>query len=92
MASASAAHAPATNGNASKHDGENGGGAHHPHVDDASLRFASLAIHGGQRPDPVTGAIMPPISVSSTYVQVCIPRAQKMAAFCAVGWNTADLL
>lgn len=29
----------------------------------------TLAIHGGQRPDPVTGAVMPPISVSSTYAQ-----------------------
>ena len=31
--------------------------------------FATRAIHAGQAPDPVTGAIMPPISVSSTYVQ-----------------------
>lgn len=34
-----------------------------------NLRLESLAIHGGQSPDPATGAIMPPISVSSTYVQ-----------------------
>ncbi|MBV8144575.1 MAG: PLP-dependent transferase [Gammaproteobacteria bacterium] len=26
-------------------------------------------IHGGQRPDPLTGAIMPPIYATSTYVQ-----------------------
>jgi cystathionine gamma-lyase len=32
-------------------------------------RFATRAIHAGQSPEPVTGAIMPPISVSSTYVQ-----------------------
>ena len=31
--------------------------------------FATRAIHAGQAPDPTTGAIMPPISVSSTYVQ-----------------------
>jgi cystathionine beta-lyase/cystathionine gamma-synthase len=31
--------------------------------------FATRAIHAGQSPDPVTGAIMTPISVSSTYVQ-----------------------
>jgi cystathionine beta-lyase/cystathionine gamma-synthase len=31
--------------------------------------FATRAIHAGQTPDPTTGAIMPPISVSSTYVQ-----------------------
>ncbi|MGI9481799.1 MAG: trans-sulfuration enzyme family protein [Hyphomicrobiales bacterium] len=32
-------------------------------------RFATRAIHAGQRPDPVTGAIMTPIYASSTYVQ-----------------------
>lgn len=26
-------------------------------------------IHGGQAPDPTTGAVMPPVSLSSTYVQ-----------------------
>lgn len=31
--------------------------------------LATRAIHGGQQPDPVTGAVMPPISQSSTYVQ-----------------------
>jgi len=31
--------------------------------------FATRTIHAGQAPDPVTGAIMPPISQSSTYVQ-----------------------
>ena len=31
--------------------------------------FATKAIHAGQKPDPTTGAIMTPISVSSTYVQ-----------------------
>jgi len=33
------------------------------------LRFASKAIHAGQSPDPTTGAVMPPISQSSTYAQ-----------------------
>ncbi len=32
-------------------------------------RFATRAIHGGQSPDPGTGAIMPPIYATSTYVQ-----------------------
>jgi cystathionine gamma-lyase len=32
-------------------------------------RFATRAIHAGQRPDPSTGAIMPPIYATSTYVQ-----------------------
>ena len=32
-------------------------------------QFATRVIHGGQRPDPTTGAIMPPIYATSTYVQ-----------------------
>jgi len=32
-------------------------------------RFATRAIHAGQSPDPTTGAIMPPIYATSTYVQ-----------------------
>jgi cystathionine gamma-synthase len=31
--------------------------------------FETLAIHAGQPPDPATGAIMPPIYQTSTYVQ-----------------------
>jgi cystathionine gamma-lyase len=34
-----------------------------------SLGFGTRVIHGGQRPDPLTGAIMPPIYATSTYVQ-----------------------
>lgn len=33
------------------------------------LSFESLVIHGGQAPEPATGAIMPPIFATSTYVQ-----------------------
>jgi len=33
------------------------------------MGFATDAIHGGQTPDPSTGAIMPPIYQTSTYVQ-----------------------
>lgn len=36
---------------------------------EAEMRLASLVIHGGQKPDPTTGAIIPPISLASTYVQ-----------------------
>ncbi len=35
----------------------------------ADLRFDTLAIHGGQHPDPLTGAVMPPIYATSTYRQ-----------------------
>ena len=34
-----------------------------------SLRFATRCIHGGQAPDPSTGAVMPPIYTTSTYAQ-----------------------
>jgi cystathionine gamma-lyase len=33
------------------------------------LGFATRVIHGGQQPDPLTGAVMPPIYATSTYVQ-----------------------
>ncbi|MFT4605896.1 MAG: cystathionine gamma-lyase [Rhodothermales bacterium] len=32
-------------------------------------RFGTLAVHAGQRPDPTTGAVMPPIYQTSTYAQ-----------------------
>jgi len=34
-----------------------------------NLSLATLAIHGGQSPDPSTGAVMPPIYATSTYAQ-----------------------
>ena len=34
------------------------------------LALASLCIHGGQRPDAASGAVMPPVSLASTYAQV----------------------
>jgi cystathionine gamma-lyase len=44
----------------------------HP-VDDGSAsrrhRIGTIAIHGGQSPDPSTGAVMPPIYATSTYAQ-----------------------
>ena len=33
------------------------------------FRFATLAVHAGQEPDPATGAIMTPVYLTSTYVQ-----------------------
>ncbi|MDT8340211.1 MAG: cystathionine gamma-synthase [Longimicrobiales bacterium] len=35
-------------------------------------RFGTLAVHAGQAPEPVTGAIMPPIFQTSTFVQPAI--------------------
>jgi cystathionine gamma-lyase len=34
------------------------------------MKLATVAIHGAQKPDPVTGAVMPPIYQTSTYAQV----------------------
>jgi len=34
-----------------------------------ALDFATRVIHGGQRPDPLTGAVMTPIYATSTYAQ-----------------------
>jgi hypothetical protein len=36
---------------------------------DKKQKFATRVIHAGQSPDPSTGAIMPPIYATSTYVQ-----------------------
>jgi cystathionine gamma-lyase len=36
---------------------------------DRSLQFATRCIHGGQQPDPTTGAVMTPIYATSTYAQ-----------------------
>jgi cystathionine gamma-lyase len=37
--------------------------------DDPTLGFGTRAIHAGQKPDPVTGAVMTPIYYTSTYAQ-----------------------
>ena len=39
---------------------------------DSTYRFGTLAIHAGQSPEATTGAIMPPIFQTSTYVQPAI--------------------
>ena len=38
-------------------------------TDDTKHGFGTRVIHGGQKPDPLTGAVMPPIYATSTYVQ-----------------------
>ena len=38
-------------------------------ADKNKQHFATRAIHGGQHPDPLTGAVMTPIYATSTYVQ-----------------------
>jgi cystathionine gamma-lyase len=39
------------------------------HPDDTKRRLATRVIHGGQSPDPATGAVMPPIYATSTFAQ-----------------------
>jgi cystathionine gamma-lyase len=34
-----------------------------------SSGFGTRAIHAGQAPDPTTGAVIPPLSLSTTYKQ-----------------------
>lgn len=38
-------------------------------ADQSKMKFATRTIHGGQSPEPATGAVMPPIFTSSTYIQ-----------------------
>lgn len=47
----------------------------HEH-DLARMSLATKVIHGGQRPDPTTGAVMPPISLATTYAQASPGRHQ----------------
>src|SRR2546429_4659085 len=43
-------------------------------ADDASRRFGTRAVHAGQVPDPLAGAVMTPIYQTSTYVQEGLGR------------------
>ncbi len=38
-------------------------------MNSSSLHLATKVIHGGQSPEPTTGAVMPPISLATTYIQ-----------------------
>ncbi|KAJ3182252.1 hypothetical protein HDU85_003294 [Gaertneriomyces sp. JEL0708] len=38
-------------------------------VENKDFKFATLAVHAGQDPDPVTGAVIPPLSLSTTFAQ-----------------------
>ena len=37
--------------------------------DDLATAFGTRAIHAGQRPEPLAGAIMTPVYLTSTFVQ-----------------------
>jgi len=38
-------------------------------MSEENYSFATRAIHVGQEPDPVTGAVIPPISLATTFKQ-----------------------
>jgi cystathionine beta-lyase/cystathionine gamma-synthase len=44
---------------------------------DSIPRFGTRAVHAGQAPEPVTGAIMPPIFQTSTYVQPAVAEPRE---------------
>ncbi len=45
--------------------------------EDEDRGFGTRAVHGGQSPEPVTGAVMPPIFQTSTYVQDGVGRPRE---------------
>jgi cystathionine gamma-synthase len=42
--------------------------------EDGAAGFETRAIHAGQGPDPVTGAVVPPISLATTFAQEAVGR------------------
>jgi cystathionine beta-lyase/cystathionine gamma-synthase len=57
-----------------------------------SHRFATRAIHAGQKPDPTTGAIMPPVYQTSTYVQPALGEPKLGYEYARVTNPTRDAL
>jgi len=55
-------------------------------------RFGTLAIHAGQEPEPETGAIMPPIFQTSTYVQPDVAKPKKGYDYARVQNPTREAL
>jgi cystathionine gamma-lyase len=53
--------------------------------------FGTRVIHGGQKPDPLTGAVMPPIYATSTYVQAS-PGVHKGYEYSRTANPTRDAL
>ena len=53
--------------------------------------FATLCIHGGQQPDPLTGSVMTPIYQTSTYAQEA-PGRNKGYAYARTANPTRDAL
>ena len=61
--------------------------------DDNELAFGTRVIHAGQSPDPSTGAIMPPIYATSTFVQQSpgVDSNRRRNIFCSPNRGTHSL-
>ena len=55
-------------------------------------RFGTLAVHAGQEPEAETGAIMPPIFQTSTYVQPDVAKPKKGYDYARVQNPTREAL
>lgn len=55
--------------------------SHDDHYEHDTRGFETLAIHAGSPPDPATGAVVPPISLSTTFAQSAVGEHQ--------GWEYA---
>ncbi len=55
-------------------------------------RFGTLAVHAGQEPEPETGAIIPPIFQTSTYVQPDVTEPKKGYDYARVKNPTREAL
>ncbi len=56
-----------------------------------SFAFETLAIHAGQEADPSTGAVMPPVYLTSTYKQDSVGKTRGTSIL-APGTRRATLL
>ena len=63
-----------------------------PDARDRTPGFGTLAIHAGQAPEPVTGAIMPPIFQTSTYVQPAVAEPKGGYDYARVSNPTREAL
>jgi cystathionine gamma-synthase len=59
---------------------------------DAELAFETLAVHAGQEPDELTGAVAPPIYQTSTYAQDGVDRPRRGYDYARTANPTRDRL
>jgi len=57
-----------------------------------SVRFATAAVHAGQEPEPLTGAVSMPIFATSTYVQDGLGKPRQGYEYARVSNPTRDRL